>query len=132
MWDPPVATCSILPEQGRYDHVGVAVIHVPVLADVEAAARPGDPREVRAARNWAKGALAFARLVRFVEPALVDGNVGLIWAPRGRLWRALTFTLRTPTGTFLSNRMVSRRFLAYIKMAFMRLVIRFDKGKQRR
>ncbi|HEV2426448.1 MAG TPA: hypothetical protein VGZ29_16600 [Terriglobia bacterium] len=28
-------------------------------------------------------------MVRFTAPALVDGSVGLVWAPRGRLLRAL-------------------------------------------
>lgn len=59
----------------------------------EAAGRPGGPREIQGARNWAKGAIAFSRYVRFVEPALVNGAVGLIWAPEGRLARALTFTI---------------------------------------
>jgi RNA polymerase sigma factor (sigma-70 family) len=57
----------------------------------EAAAHPGAPREIRGARNWAKGAVAFAQAVRFAQPALVDGKVGLVLAPGGRLVRALTF-----------------------------------------
>jgi hypothetical protein len=46
---------------------------------------------VRGARNWAKGALAYAQAARFMQPALVNGAVGLILAPRGRLLRVLTF-----------------------------------------
>ena len=46
-------------------------------------------REVRGARNWAKGAVAFQRFARFVQPALVDGTVGAVLAPGGRLQRAL-------------------------------------------
>lgn len=60
----------------------------------EAATRPGAPREIRGARNWASGAVAFARMVKFTQPALVNGSVGLLWAPRGRLMRVLTFTLK--------------------------------------
>jgi len=58
----------------------------------EAAASPGAPREIRGARNWAKGALAFSHAARFAQPALVDGAVGLVWAPGGHLLRVLKFT----------------------------------------
>lgn len=51
------------------------------------------PREVRGARTWARGAIAFAQQVRFAQPALVDGAVGLVMAPHGRLFRALRFTI---------------------------------------
>jgi RNA polymerase sigma-70 factor (ECF subfamily) len=65
---------------------------VVVRAD-EAAGRPGAPREVRGARAWAKQALAFSRGARFARPALVDGAVGVVVAPRGRLFRVLSFTV---------------------------------------
>ena len=32
-------------------------------------------------------------MARFEQPALVNGSVGLILAPRGRLLRALSFTI---------------------------------------
>jgi RNA polymerase sigma-70 factor (ECF subfamily) len=32
-------------------------------------------------------------MARFLEPALVNGSVGLIFAPRGRLLRALSFRI---------------------------------------
>jgi RNA polymerase sigma-70 factor, ECF subfamily len=73
----------------------VAVLDPEVVVRVdEAAARPGGPREIHGARNWASGAVAFASMVKFVQPALVNGSVGLVWAPRGRLMRVLTFTLK--------------------------------------
>ncbi len=53
----------------------------------------GVPKEVRGARAWAKGALAFSNTVRFARPALVNGAVGVVFAPRGRLLRALSFTI---------------------------------------
>lgn len=53
---------------------------------------PGAPGEIRGAATWAKGAAAFGHLARLVHPALVDGGVGLVMAPRGRLVRALRFT----------------------------------------
>lgn len=73
----------------------IAVLDPDVVVHVdEAAARPGAPREIRGARNWASGAVAFAAVARSVQPALVNGSVGLVWAPRGRLMRAVTFALK--------------------------------------
>jgi RNA polymerase sigma factor (sigma-70 family) len=57
------------------------------------AGAPGAPREIRGAENWARGAVAFSRLARFVQPALVNGSAGLVFAAGGRLSRALTFTI---------------------------------------
>jgi RNA polymerase sigma factor (sigma-70 family) len=57
------------------------------------AGAPGAPREVRGAENWARGAVAFSRLARFVQPALINGNAGLVFVSAGRLSRALTFTI---------------------------------------
>ena len=50
-------------------------------------------REIRGARNWAKGALTFSQQARFSQPALVDGTVGVVLAPGGRLFRAIRFTI---------------------------------------
>jgi RNA polymerase sigma-70 factor (ECF subfamily) len=63
-----------------------------VRADAEAVG-PGGSREVRGARTWAQGAIAAARGARFARPALVNGDVGVVVAPRGRLFRALSFTI---------------------------------------
>lgn len=72
----------------------IAVLDPDVVARIdESAARPGAPREIRGARNWATGALAFSKIARQVQPALVNGSVGLVWAPRGRLRRVLTCTI---------------------------------------
>jgi RNA polymerase sigma-70 factor (ECF subfamily) len=65
---------------------------VVVRAD-QAAVAPGASREVRGARNWAKQAVNFSRGARFARAALVNGTVGVVLAPRGRLFRALSFTL---------------------------------------
>jgi RNA polymerase sigma-70 factor (ECF subfamily) len=62
---------------------------------VHAGGPDGKVREIRGARNWAKGAVMFAqRESRFeaVEAAIVEGAVGAIYAPGGRLSRALQFT----------------------------------------
>jgi RNA polymerase sigma-70 factor, ECF subfamily len=53
----------------------------------------GAPAEVRGAAVWAKQAVAFGHLARLVRPALVNGAIGVVMAPRGRLSRALTFTI---------------------------------------
>jgi RNA polymerase sigma factor, sigma-70 family len=72
----------------------VAVLDPDVLVRAESAE---GVREIRGARNWAKGALAFTRhrerYARFTQIALLDGKVGVILAPRGRLERALRFTI---------------------------------------
>jgi RNA polymerase sigma-70 factor, ECF subfamily len=69
----------------------VAVLDPDVVFRTDVPGRPGAPTEVHGARNWAKGALAFASFARFIQPALVNGAVGLILAPRGRLLRVLAF-----------------------------------------
>ena len=53
----------------------------------------GAPAEVRGAAVWAKQAVAFGHLARLTRPALVDGAVGVVMAPQGRLVRALRFTI---------------------------------------
>jgi RNA polymerase sigma-70 factor, ECF subfamily len=69
----------------------LAVLDPDVVVRMDA---PGAPRELRGAANWARGATAaFSRFARFVQPALVNGTVGLVFAPGGKLSRALTFTL---------------------------------------
>jgi RNA polymerase sigma factor (sigma-70 family) len=66
------------------------------ILDPEVIGRAGDDtgkvREIRGARNWAQGAVAFAKLADHMAPALIDGSVGLLLAPKGRLARALRLT----------------------------------------
>jgi RNA polymerase sigma factor (sigma-70 family) len=74
----------------------VAVLDPDVAVHVDpGAGRPGAPTEIHGAVNWARGAIAFAQALsnagHFVQPMLVDGNVGIVWAPRGKLHRALRF-----------------------------------------
>jgi RNA polymerase sigma-70 factor (ECF subfamily) len=72
----------------------LAVLDPDVVVRVdETGARPGAPREIRGAQNWAKGAVAFSQLARFAQPALVDGDVALVFAPGGRLFRVLQFAI---------------------------------------
>ena len=56
-------------------------------------AAPGAPPEIHGAEAWAKGAVAFAAAARYTRVALVDGAVGLVLAPRGKLTRVLRFTM---------------------------------------
>ena len=70
----------------------LAVLDPEVIFHLDTAA-PGAPREIRSARAWAQGAVAYSRAARFVETALVNGRVGLVFVPHGRLTRALTFTI---------------------------------------
>ncbi|WP_163990150.1 sigma-70 family RNA polymerase sigma factor [Pyxidicoccus caerfyrddinensis] len=64
-----------------------------VLRADSASVPPGVPTELRGARTAATLALKVSRGAVYARPALVDGAVGLIVAPRGRLLRALRFTL---------------------------------------
>ena len=50
-------------------------------------------RKIRGARNWAKGAVAFAQQARSMQPALVCGTVGLVLAPNSRLLRVVRFKI---------------------------------------
>lgn len=71
----------------------LAVLDPDVVARAESAE---GVREIRGARAWAQGAIAYSRLVRFsqAQPALVDGSVGIVLAPRGRLSRVLRFKFK--------------------------------------
>jgi RNA polymerase sigma-70 factor, ECF subfamily len=59
----------------------------------ESAATPGIPREVRGAENWARQAIALSRGAKATQAALVDGVVGVVVAPHGRLFRVLRFSI---------------------------------------
>ncbi|WLW49993.1 sigma-70 family RNA polymerase sigma factor [Streptomyces sp. YU58] len=54
---------------------------------------PGVPAELRGARAVAEGTLALRERSRFAALALVDGDAGIVVAPRGRLLLALTVTV---------------------------------------
>lgn len=71
----------------------MAVLDPEVVIRVdEASAQPGIPREVRGAKEWAPRAMQAAQGARLARVALVEGSVGIVVAPRGRLFRALRFT----------------------------------------
>jgi len=75
----------------------LAVLDPNVVRRADAAAvPPGAPRELRGAEAVANGALAGSRRAGSAPfaLALIDGNVGVIVAPRGRLRMAVAFETR--------------------------------------
>lgn len=79
--------------QGDFEAL-VAVLDPDLVVRVDkSAAAAGRAVEVRGAETWARQAIAFSRLIRFVQPALVDGEVGAVTALPGRVFRALRFTM---------------------------------------
>lgn len=56
------------------------------------ASRTSAGTEVRGPENWARGAVQYGQMARVAQLALIDGVVGLVVAPRGKLARVLTFT----------------------------------------
>lgn len=73
----------------------IAVLDPDVVVHIdEAAGRPGAPREIHGAEAWAGGAITFAAMAKLVEPALLNGSVGLVWAPQGHLMRALMIVIQ--------------------------------------
>lgn len=71
----------------------IAVLDPDVVFRTDVPGRPGGPTEIHGAETWAKGAITFSKAAAFIQPALVDGDVGLLWAPGGRLLRALKFSI---------------------------------------
>ena len=57
-----------------------------------AAATPALPTEVRGAEFWARHTIKTAQGARAARAVLINGSVGLLIAPRGRLFRVLRFT----------------------------------------
>ncbi|UOZ09918.1 sigma-70 family RNA polymerase sigma factor [Amycolatopsis sp. WQ 127309] len=72
----------------------LAVLAPDVVRRADAAALPvGAPLEVRGARAVAEETQVFGKRAYFAEPALIDGFVGVVVAPRGRLTLALLVTI---------------------------------------
>jgi len=79
---------------GDFDAL-VAVLDPDVVLRVDATAGAGTgARVVRGATSVARGALAYATRAGFARPALVDGMVGVVLAPRGRLFGVGVLTIR--------------------------------------
>jgi hypothetical protein len=54
---------------------------------------PSGISEIRGAATWAKGAVAYGHLAQLTQVAVVDGAIGVVVAPHGKVTRALRFTL---------------------------------------
>jgi RNA polymerase sigma-70 factor (ECF subfamily) len=72
-----------------------AVIHIEAAARIDAPPEEkGKARELKGAATWAKQFIALSRGARFVQPALIDGSPGLIFAPGGKWSKAMLFTFK--------------------------------------
>jgi RNA polymerase sigma factor (sigma-70 family) len=71
----------------------LAVLDPDLVVRADMAVRSGAPTEIRGAAAWAKQAIVFGHLAQLTRPALVNGAIGVVVAPRGRLVRALRFTI---------------------------------------
>lgn len=89
--EPSALSLSNLSALRAGDFEGLLAVLDPDL--VVRADMPGAPVEIRGAAVWAKGAVAYGHLARLTQPALVDGAIGVVVAPQGRLVRALRFTI---------------------------------------
>ena len=71
----------------------LAVLDPDLVVRADIPGRPGAPTEIRGAAVWAKGAVTYGHMARLTRPALVNGAIGVVVAPHGRLTRALTFKI---------------------------------------
>lgn len=69
----------------------IAVLHPDV--EVRAHLGAGAPSVTRGAAEYARQATMFTQLAQAVQFALVDGDVGAVFAPKGQVARALRFTI---------------------------------------
>jgi RNA polymerase sigma-70 factor (ECF subfamily) len=76
---------------GDFDAL-LAVLDGDVVLHVDATAA-GTPTTIRGAQAVAANAHAFSANARFAEPALVDGAVGIVVAPKGKLALVLRFSV---------------------------------------
>jgi RNA polymerase sigma-70 factor (ECF subfamily) len=76
----------------------LALLAPDVVRRADAAALPaGRATEVRGAQAVAEEIVVFGRNSRFAETAMIDGDVGVVVAPRGRLLLVVTFTIEGDT-----------------------------------
>jgi hypothetical protein len=70
----------------------VSLLDPDVVLRADGAATPnGKPAVLRGADAVVGGALASSPRARYAAPALVDGSVGIVMAPLGRLFLVLSF-----------------------------------------
>jgi RNA polymerase sigma factor (sigma-70 family) len=71
----------------------VALLDPDFSVRADATAVAALPPDVQGAEAWAKHAVQTARGAKFAQPALVDGSVSIVIAPKGRLFRVLRLTI---------------------------------------
>jgi RNA polymerase sigma-70 factor (ECF subfamily) len=71
----------------------LAILDPDVLVRSDIPGLPGAPAELRGAAAYARGASVYGKAARMLRLAIVDGTIGLVLAPRGRLQRALRLTI---------------------------------------
>ena len=72
---------------GDYEGL-IAVLDPDVVVRIDAAsAFAGKAVEIHGAEKWARGAIAFTQTAGALHPMLVDGELGLVHAPGGKLTR---------------------------------------------
>jgi len=72
----------------------VRLLHPEVVLHADRAAGPtSEPVVLHGARQVARGAPAAGTRARFSQPALVNGAVGVVMAPRGQLFVVLAFAI---------------------------------------
>jgi RNA polymerase sigma-70 factor, ECF subfamily len=92
---------------GDFDQLVAVLDPDVVLRDDSSQLPPGAASIMRGARDVGAYALNFSRSAQFVEPALVDGAVGLAIVPQGRLFGALGFTFTGDGDTITEIDMIS-------------------------
>ncbi|MEU0057121.1 sigma-70 family RNA polymerase sigma factor [Streptomyces sp. NPDC006334] len=97
----------------------LALLHPDVVLTADRFVVPTpEPVEVVGARTVAQGAMTAAGRARFTGPALLDGRVGLVLAPHGRLRLALLLTV-TDEGITRIEIIADRERLAGIEVAVL-------------
>jgi RNA polymerase sigma-70 factor (ECF subfamily) len=72
----------------------VAVLDPDVVVRADRMVAPPDGQETRGAADWARQAVQFSRAAQgAVQLAVIDGEIGLALAPRGRVHRIVRFTI---------------------------------------
>ena len=72
----------------------LTVLDPEVVVRADRIAAAGTAREIQGAQSVAEQALLFSRRAQFGQLALVNGAVGIVVAPRGRLLAVLSFTIK--------------------------------------
>ena len=88
-----VAQAFLTASRGGDFEALLSVLDPDVVNRVDAFAAPPRGLEMRGARNVARAATSFSSRGQFSRLALLDGKIGIIVAPRGRLQIALLLTM---------------------------------------